>query len=144
MLLYCFAFHLKQFVLYHVFHPIRHPSTRTSINADCLEFFLATYCLARLFFSFPWHFLMIFDNWEKHIFRWLECCCLVSALVIHKTAKKNIRKRGRWKAVIHMIYFLCCLLKDRWDENILAFLAWCFFLLFDQGIHACIFESLYT
>lgn len=25
-----------------------------------------------------------------------------------------------------MIYFLCCLLKDWWDENILAFLASCF------------------
>lgn len=160
MLLYCFVFYRGNYYCY-ISSSHRHLSTKTPIIADCcLEFFLTSYCLARFFFFFSWHFSMIFDIWEKYTFRWLECCCLVSALVNHKTDKKALERERKlkgsdtwsifcavyWKIggmlsrkcfCFAFFFFLvgCC-------SFLLLLFVFLLFFVFDQGIHAHIFESL--
>lgn len=110
-----------------------HRHLQTPALAGCHWEFFLTYCLAPFFFFFPWHFRWFLTSEEKYTFRWLECWCLISALVKYKTAEKSTR-RGNWKTTQDVfsvlliersgVYFL---------ENALSFLLDFFS---PRGIHA--------
>lgn len=110
VILFCLS--PRQLLLYYISHPV------TGIYRDSycrllfrILFDLLLSCTIFLFLSLTfldhfWHLR------KKYTFRRLEGCCLVSAVVSYKTAKKAL-KEEEIKIQWYMISLLCCLLKDQ-------------------------------
>lgn len=125
IILFCLS--PRQLLLYYISHAV------TGIYRDSyycrllfrILFDLLLSCTIFLFLSLTF----LDDFWhlrKKHTFRWLECCCLISALVNHKIAKKALEEEEIKRQWYHDLFSVLLIERSGvcYLENAIAFLAW--------------------